>query len=221
VRERNEDAYLIDEEHALFAVADGLGGLPGGELASRTAIEALQQQMRSTPVGAEVSLDSLIHEAHAMVSAAGRSFGGDAVATTLTVARVVGEKVEIGHVGDSFALLIHQGSCTAITREHNVENERAGGAFTRALSHRHPYALTRVVGTREPVRPEFFTATPRVGDRLVLATDGLTDMVDFAQIAACCAAEEPKTCAENLIEAALARGGRDNITVVVIRVDAL
>jgi serine/threonine protein phosphatase PrpC len=114
------------------------------------------------------------------------------------VAHLSGGPAEVGHVGDSFSLLVRRGQCRAITREHNV------------------------VGMPEPLEPEIFEEALRAGDRLVLATDGLTDMVELSDIAALCdLSPEPADASRALIKAAIENGGRDNITVIVIAVDEI
>lgn len=221
VRRRNEDSLLVDPEHQVFAVADGIGGMPGGEVASLTATQALRAAIDRDPAGAVADLQNLVHHAHESVRRAGSRFGPEGIGTTLTMAHITGAHVRFAHVGDSFALLVRGGRCRAITREHNVENERAE-IFRHAP---HPpayrYALTRAVGQPDDVAADLYEEELREGDRLILATDGLTDVVEEAEIVRVCA-EYPapeETCGE-LISSALKRGGPDNITVIVIAATA-
>jgi len=216
VREQNEDMLLIDERRGVFAVADGLGGLPGGEVASRTAIETIRRALNH---GEETrcSLEDLVHRAHAAVRDAGVAYGPTGIGTTLTMVRLDDDVARIAHVGDSFALLIREGECRPLTREHNIENERNNVFDLAPHPPNYRYALTRVVGQPEAYQPDILSESLQVGDRLVLATDGLTDMIDFRAIAELCIKDdEPKAMAENLVAAALEAGGRDNITVVVM-----
>jgi protein phosphatase len=211
---------LIDEPRAVFAVADGLGGLPGGEVASRTAIETIRRALNCDDEK-KCRLEDLVQRAHSAVQEAGLSFGTGGIGTTLTMVRLEDDAAHIAHVGDSFALLIRGGECRPLTREHNIENDRSD-IFALAP---HPpgfrYALTRVVGQPEAFRPDVIEERLLVDDRLVLATDGLTDMIDFPEIAALCSKDnEPRAIAEGLVAAANGAGGRDNITVVVIVIDA-
>jgi protein phosphatase len=222
VREQNEDAFLVDSARNFFAVADGLGGMPGGEVASAAAIASVREQLLRIRPADPVDLPTLFARAHAAVGQAGRSFGPMGIGTTLTVAHVSGGRAEVGHAGDSFALLVRRGQCRAITREHNVENDRGGERDLGGMSPNYRYALTRVVGMPEPLEPEIFEEPLRVGDRLVLATDGLTDMVEQSDIAALCdLSPEPADASRALVRAAIENGGRDNITVIVIAVDEI
>jgi serine/threonine protein phosphatase PrpC len=200
VREHNEDSFVVDLTHGFFAVADGLGGLPGGEVASQAAVAALREQLARLPKQGVPDLGSLVAHAHTAVRVSGRPFGAEGIGTTL---------------------LVRGAACRAITREHNIENERGlmeGGLHAPG----YRYALTRVVGTPEPVRPDFFEEALRLGDRLLLATDGLTDLVELPEIAEICRENsDPTACAAAMIDAALERGGRDNITAIVIAVDEI
>jgi protein phosphatase len=217
VRRRNEDNFLVDADHQVFAVADGIGGMPGGDVASLTATQALRAEIARDPAGAVADLQALVQNAHEAVRRAGSRFGPEGIGTTLTLAHLSGAGVRVAHVGDSFALLVRGGRCRAITREHNVENERA--EMFRLAPHppAYRYALTRALGQPEAVAADIYEEDLREGDRLILATDGLTDVVEEAEIVRVCA-EYPapeETCAE-LISSALKRGGPDNITVIVI-----
>lgn len=220
VREQNEDALLVDQHRSIFAVADGLGGLPGGEVASRTAIGALQQQLRE--LGDQPpDLKKLVLQAHTAVQEAGVPYGATGIGTTLTLARVANDVAHIAHVGDSFALLLRAGTCRPLTREHNIENERTDVFALAPHPPNYRYALTRVLGQPEDFQPDVFTEQLEVGDRLILATDGLTDMIDFSEIAALASPDDPPAAiAEKLVAAAIEAGGRDNITLIVIGVDA-
>ncbi len=220
VREQNEDSLLVDEARCVYAVADGLGGLPGGEVASQAAIATLREELARVSGAKSLDLAPLIEAAHDAVQSAGRPFGPQGIGTTLTLVHLTEGRAEIGHVGDSFALLVRNGQCRPLTREHNIENERGDLTDLAPFPPNYRYALTRVVGTPEPVRPDFFEERLTAGDRLLLATDGLTDMVELSAIAAIVGGHpEPKACTGALIAAALEGGGRDNITVIVISVD--
>jgi protein phosphatase len=117
---------------------------------------------------------------------------------------------------------VRDGRARAITREHNVENERADVESLSPYPSRYRYALTRVLGQLEPLVADVFEETLRPGDRLVVATDGLTDMVDMQDIAGICAgAKDAAAATKDLLQAALDSGGHDNVTLAVVLVDTV
>lgn len=221
VRRRNEDNLLVDLEHQVFAVADGIGGMPGGDVASLTATQALRAEIARDPAAATADLQALVQRAHESVRRTGMRFGAEGIGTTLTLAHIAGVHLHIAHVGDSFALLVRGGRCRAITHEHNVENERRDIFRLSPYPPAYRYALTRAVGQPDDVRADLYDEELREGDRLILATDGLTDVVEDAEILRVCAEyPAPDEACPELIAAALKRGGPDNITVIVIAVSA-
>jgi serine/threonine protein phosphatase PrpC len=220
LRQQNEDSFLVDNDRAVFAVADGIGGMPGGEVASGAAIAALRSEIEARPEVALADLEALAQKAHAAVRAAGRPFGPDGIGTTLTLAHVAQGRANLAHVGDSFAMIVRDGTCRAVTREHNVENERTEIFSLSPYPSGYRYALTRSVGQPDPLQVDVLDAVLHAGDWLLLATDGLTDLVEMDAIAALCAKfAEPATLVPALIREACANGGHDNITVIAIRVD--
>jgi len=219
VRRRNEDNFLVDTDHQAFAVADGIGGMPGGDVASLTATQALKAEIARDAATALADLQALVHRVHESVRRTGSRYGAEGIGTTLTLGHVSGSQLRLAHVGDSFALLVRGGRCRALTREHNVENERGEVLHLGSHAPAYRYALTRALGQPEDVTADLYAEELREGDRVILATDGLTDVVEDAEIVRVCA-EFPgpeEACAE-LIAAALRRGGPDNITVIVIAV---
>jgi PPM family protein phosphatase len=217
VRRRNEDNFLVDDDHGVFAVADGIGGMPGGDVASLTAVQTVKALLTHDAEGATGDLASLVHQVHQAVQRAGLPFGAAGIGTTLTLAHVQEGRARIAHVGDSFALLLRGGRCRAITREHNVENDRRETFAAASHPPAYRYALTRAIGQPGDVAVDILEEDLRDGDRLILATDGLTDVVEEAEIMRVCTEfATPEHAAAQLISSALKRGGPDNITVVVI-----
>jgi len=221
VRRRNEDSFLVDLEHQAFAVADGIGGMPGGDVASLTATQAMRAEIARDAAATLRDLQALVQNVHERVQQTGTRFGAEGIGTTLTFAHIHGARLRLAHVGDSFALLVRGGRCRALTREHNVENER--GDIFRLTSHPpgYRYALTRAIGQPDAIEADLYEEDLREGDRLILATDGLTDVVEEAEIVRVCAEYPvPEEACGELIGSALKRGGPDNITVIVIAVTA-
>lgn len=219
-RSRNEDMVLIDEECQVYVVADGLGGMPAGEVASKVAVETISEVLEDEGCAAIGDLSEVCDEAHEAVKNAGREHGPGGIATTLTVAHLEGRTLKIAHVGDSRAFVLREGGLSPLTREH-----RAGAArhdlwtlFPEEASPRGP--LTRALGQEGRNEVDLATFEVLPGDRFILATDGLTDLVSSAAIERIAgSARDPETCCTRLLEEALVKGGDDNVSVISIHVD--
>ncbi len=219
VRSNNEDAFLIDDQRALFAVADGMGGHRGGEVASHTAIEALR---------AAVANGTPLHDAITRANAAvlTRAAGDDeltGMGTTMTALIAVGgRQLLVGHVGDSRAYLLHEGTLRRATDDHSLVEELVReGRLTPEQAESHPQRaiVTRALGVDEHVDVDLYTLDIEPGDRVLLCSDGLTTMVRERDIERLARTEpDPQHLAEALVAAANAAGGDDNTTVVVVDV---
>jgi PPM family protein phosphatase len=225
-RSGNEDSYFCGR--TVLAVADGLGGHQGGEVASAAAAEplaALDGREFADPAEAAEALTAAIREANAAIldRAAGDP-GLWGMGTTVTAAALAGERhLQLAHVGDSRAYLLRDGSLEQLTTDHTVVAELVRrGRLTPAQAAIHPERsiLTRAVG----LDPRVPVDTPdplelQDGDQVLLCSDGLTEPVDDDQIAQLLSAEpDGNTACQALIDAANAAGGPDNITVVLLRV---
>ena len=225
-RSGNEDSYFCGR--TVFAVADGLGGHQGGEVASAAAVEplaALDGREFATPTEAAEALAGAITEANTTIltQAAGNpELWG--MGTTVTAATLAGDRhLQLAHVGDSRAYLLRDGTLDQRTTDHTVVGELVRrGRLTPAQAAIHPERsiLTRAVGLdpRIPVdTPDPLELTP--GDQVLLCSDGLTEVVPDVKIAQLLAAEpDGEAACRSLIDAANSAGGPDNITVVLIRV---
>lgn len=219
VRERNEDAYLIDEP--LFAVADGMGGHRGGEVASSLALETLESLFQrgggDLAEQVQVANEAVFERSIRDVSVAG-------MGTTLTAALVQGDRVRLAHVGDSRAYLLRDGGLRQLTEDHTLVHRMVlDGEITEQEAETHPYRsiLTRSLGTDTEVEIDRDEVPVLPGDRLLLCTDGLTGMLDRGQLESLVASiDDPGELAERLVRAANRAGGIDNITVVVVDVRA-
>jgi serine/threonine protein phosphatase PrpC len=225
-RSGNEDSYFCGR--SVFAVADGLGGHQGGEVASAAAVEplaALDGREFAEPAEAAEALTAAVREANAAIldRAAGDP-GLWGMGTTVTAAALAGDRhLQLAHVGDSRAYLLRDGSLDPLTTDHTVVGELVRrGRLTPAQAAIHPERsiLTRAVG----LDPRIPVDTPdplelRDGDQVLLCSDGLTEAVDDDQIAELLSSTPEGTAAcQALIDAANAAGGPDNITVVLLRV---
>ncbi len=222
-RRRNEDAYVL--EPPLFAVADGMGGAQAGEVASRLAAAALSDTDPGSLSGTE-RVTSLFQEANRRVyerSATDPAVSG--MGTTMTVALVEGDDVVIGHVGDSRAYRLRGGQFEQLTDDHSLVNElMKSGKLSPEEAETHPQraVITRALGTDPDVDVDAFEVRAEDGDVYLICSDGLTTMVDDADILALLEENHddlPKA-AKALVAAANRRGGEDNITVVAFRIDA-
>jgi PPM family protein phosphatase len=213
-RRRNEDSYVIDPP--LFAVADGMGGAQAGEVASKLAAGAVKER------GADV--ESLVQEANRRVHQ--RSLedpNTTGMGTTLTVAEVADGVVSIGHVGDSRAYLVRDGSLEQLTEDHSLVGEllRTGKlSAEEAETHPQRSMITRALGTDPNVDVDIFSVEPRDGDLFLLCSDGLTSMVDDREILRLVGEKRGDLdgLVKALIKAANKGGGEDNITVIAFEI---
>jgi protein phosphatase len=230
VRAGNEDAFLMIPDAGVFIVADGMGGHAAGEVASEMAVtivsKALQQVAgRSDADAAEIIRRSLV-DANAeifkrtLVEQDKRGMG-----TTATAMVINGERYMVGQVGDSRAYVLRDGQLLQITKDHSYVQEQVdAGYLTLEQARTHPYSnvITRCVGANADVAPDVYGGTLHAGDVFLLASDGLTGMLEDYELHSILSSE--RTVGEfvdSLIAEANRRGGLDNITVIVIRIDAV
>jgi len=214
VYDHNEDTVSMLPDQGLFLVADGMGGHASGEIASRIAAETLLD------TGVRMPLADALVEAHRAVAAAADVDASRAgMGSTAVALRIEKGIAHIAWVGDSRGYLYRRGSLRRLTRDHSLVNlmlER--GEITAADIDRHPqrHVVTQTLGHGSPV-PSTVEARVRVGDRLLLCSDGLNDEIDDGQIAGVLSrTPDVEDAARQLIDVALAHGGRDNISVVVV-----
>jgi len=216
-RRHNEDAYVV--EPPLFAVADGMGGAKAGEVASNLAAAALQETDGEGSSG-EARVAGLIQEANRRVfRRATEDRDASGMGTTMTVALVEGDRVVIGHVGDSRAYLFRDGRLEQLTDDHSLVAELVrSGKLTPEEAEIHPQraVITRAVGTEPDVDVDTFSIEGAPGDLFMICSDGLTDMVDEETIREAVEENRPdlQQAAKALVNAANRVGGEDNITVV-------
>jgi len=215
VREGNEDSFLAEEP--LFAVADGMGGHRGGEVASSLALETIERMFAR----GEGELVEQVREANRAVferSTLDRAVAG--MGTTLTAALLEGDHIRLAHVGDSRAYLVRDGRLRLLTEDHTLVHRMVlEGELTEAEAEVHPHRsiLTRALGVDPDVEVDEITLEVRAGDRLLLCSDGLTGMLPEPRVEEILGAEvEPQRAVDRLIREANDAGGVDNITAIVI-----
>lgn len=204
VRERNEDRWLARRYAGtvLLAVADGVGGSSGGDIASGLTVETLAAAFAAPTFrqSARSALADAIQRANEAVLRRSAELGHPQAASTLVAVAIRGREACIANVGDSRAYLIRRGTPRQITTDH------AGGPAS---------SITRFLGDARGVQPDIFVETLQPGDRLVLCSDGLTRHVSDAEIAAHASVADPARAADELVGMANARGGLDNVTVLI------
>ena len=196
IRSGNEDNFTVDSSptRGIFIVADGMGGHAAGEVASEMAVQIIQRELAG--IG---TLD------------------GDDV-----VKLVSGGRYLIGQVGDSRVYLLRDGSFSQLTKDHSYVQEQVDAGFlTPEQARYHPYSnvITRCVGAGHDVEPDIYRGEVRAGDIYLVASDGLTGMVDDRRLAQLLASRaEPEQKVQALISEANGRGGLDNITAIIVQV---
>ncbi len=229
VRSGNEDSFLLDCAQGLFIVADGMGGHAAGEVASEMAVQIVSRELGSlrglSDGEAAAKMRSAIRKANAAIfdrTLAEHDKRG--MGTTTTVMVLFSRRYLIGQVGDSRAYLLREGQLLQLTKDHSYVQEQVdAGLLTPEQARTHPYSnvITRCVGANEDVAPDVYFGNLEQKDVVLLASDGLTGMLEDEQIAAIMAAEEnPESAVNKMIADANRRGGLDNITAIVVRVDA-
>lgn len=230
-RKRNEDSYLISDEHGLFLVADGMGGAAGGDIASKLAVTTVGEAFRAErfpvktvdqkrPVYA-LQFVSAIEAAHnAVVKRATDEPDLHGMGTTLVGARFLRKKrrVYVAHVGDSRCYRLRDGALKLLTTDHTFTAKGMDGPMANRIR--------RAVGIGKRVKVDMVVDIPKPGDLYLLCSDGLNKMVDDESIRKTMLDSLPpapdatalEAVAERLVEEANAAGGRDNVTALVARV---
>lgn len=222
-RRANEDSHLA--RAPLFVVADGMGGAQAGEVASRIAIESFQEGLHDAPAP-EAALAELTQRANARIHELSHSNAEQAgMGTTLTAVYVGEREISIAHVGDSRAYRLRDGTLERLTEDHSLVDELLRqGRLTpeEALEHPQRSVITRALGPEGLVEVDTRSYSARDGDVYLLCSDGLTTMLAEDRVAELLQAHASlRDAGEALIAAANEAGGRDNITVVLLRVEEL
>lgn len=238
-RKHNEDSLLSSEDHGLFVVADGVGGRKAGELASaitvntfqsyapqiKAALDAYADNTNSDTRNAVLSLlNSTANAASRRVYEAASATGRQGMTTTLVAACVGGGAAFIVHVGDSRSYLLRSGQLRQLTEDHSMVNELIRqGSMTpeEAATSRYRNVITRAVGLYPNVRADTLHVELLEGDRIMLCSDGLSDLVHPNRILDLMLGNNLQPMVDQLVQDALDAGGRDNITVIVVEPEAV
>lgn len=217
VRKVNEDSFVIDESSGLAIVADGMGGHIAGEVASRTAVETVRDFLKGQTPSVEI-VEKAIHAACKRVFELGRKDDKKrGMGSTIDVVVRSGDRAIIGHVGDSRVYLLRGGQTYRLTKDHTIVAAQVeAGILTPEEADQSTLrgVLTRALGTHESVQVDTLALDLAPGDVLLLCTDGLTKYVRDEELAN--VREATPNAAKSLVDQANARGGEDNVCVVLI-----
>ena len=234
-REHNEDSFLVNEDLGLYAICDGMGGHAGGETASRLAVQTIERELLSArlreddPFSADKPLDdtplagALREAVEGACAAVFRTSKSNpelqGMGTTCISLLIHGEHALVGHVGDSRAYLVRDGEITQLSEDHSLVNEqvRAGLlSVEEAKVSRLKNIITRSVGFEEDVLVDVMGVETRAGDKFLLCSDGLANLVENDEIREFLLAHPLEEVPPRLVELANDRGGDDNITVLAV-----
>ncbi|MFN8483377.1 MAG: PP2C family serine/threonine-protein phosphatase [Anaerolineae bacterium] len=236
VREGNEDNILVhaplDEalmraKGRLFLLADGMGAHAAGELASRLAVEILAAEYYGdNGPSPEKALENGVHKAnlHIYQLGHGSKNGHGPMGTTLTAVAVNGRYAHIAHVGDSRAYLLRNDGVAQLTTDHSMVGEMVRMRMItveQARVHPDRNALSRCIGMTPLLKVDMIRQELHPGDTLVLCSDGLWSLVRESEIGAVAAEHPPQAACDRLVELAKSYGGDDNISAIVVRVQAI
>ena len=219
-RQGNEDNFFV--RAPLFVVADGMGGAQAGEVASEIAVRSFDDEL---PNGSRAeALVRVIEQANKRIHDRARSDDSlHGMGTTTTAAYVDDDEVVIAHVGDSRAYLLRNGELVRLTKDHSLVGELvARGKLTEEQAEQHPQrsVITRALGPEASVQVDIDIFPAKAGDLFLLCSDGLTSMVHEPKLRPLFEeADSLEVLGKRLIDAANAAGGRDNITVILFRLE--
>jgi protein phosphatase len=232
VRPLNEDAIGARPDLGLFVLCDGLGGYNAGEIAATMAVSSLLTTLAGDythalaagmPFDPAATLTERLVELNGTIArAAANSAAFEGMATTVVVAWIIGDRLWVAHAGDSRLYRFREGVLEGLTRDHSFSQELLDAGMVTAEEAKVLPAknlVTRALGAGDDVEPEVNDFPLRVGDVLMMCSDGLTEMIEDMEIAGAIFASVPdvQRAAQRLVDLANAGGGRDNVSVIVIR----
>jgi serine/threonine protein phosphatase PrpC len=229
IRSGNEDNFTVDTSatRGIFIVADGMGGHAAGEVASEMAVQIVQRELSGVR---DLDGEEVVQLVASALKLANRAIHERTVTevdkqgmgTTASVLVLAGARYLIGQVGDSRVYLLRDSSFVQLTKDHSYVQEQVdAGYLTPEQARYHPYSnvITRCVGAGSDVEPDIYRGEVRPGDTFLVASDGLTGMVDDRRLAQLLSSRaEPERKVHALIAEANGRGGLDNITAIIVQV---
>jgi protein phosphatase len=230
IRSGNEDNFAVEAngDRGIFIVADGMGGHAAGEVASEMAVQIVQRELKGVDDLADGTATKVLGEALRIANRAIHErtiteVDKQGMGTTASVLLLADSRYLIGQVGDSRVYLLRDGALKQITKDHSYVQEQVDlGNLTPEQARYHPYSnvITRCVGASPEVEPDLYAGEARTGDIFLIASDGLTGMVDDRRLAQLLMSRaEPERKVQALISEANGRGGLDNITAIVVHIE--
>ena len=231
IRSGNEDNFAVDAtgDRGLFIVADGMGGHAAGEVASEMAVQTVERELTGVRdlddrASADRMKEALRKANRSIHDRTITEVDKQGMGTTASVLLLSATRYLIGQVGDSRVYILRDGALQQITKDHSYVQEQVDAGFlTPEQARYHPYSnvITRCVGASPEVEPDVYQGEVRIGDLFLVASDGLTGMVDDRRLQMLLMSRaEPERKVHSLISEANGRGGLDNITAIVVQITA-
>jgi serine/threonine protein phosphatase Stp1 len=222
-RKVNEDSLLVRTEHGLWAVADGMGGHQAGDVASSTVTQALLH------LPADNGLDAIVEDAivalkranSELIALAGDGDGDQSMGSTVVGLAIADGQFRCFWAGDSRAYRIRDKQIEQISRDHSLVQSLVDAGMLQpdeAIDHPNANIITRAVGVAKELSVDVVSGDVKRGDQFLLASDGLTRVVEDHEMAAELLSNPPRAAAEKLIEIVLARGAPDNVSIIIAKV---
>lgn len=228
LRKRNEDHYLVMDKYGLFIVCDGMGGHKGGEIASTLAVENIEEYMLTLSANSlweePISiLNAAICKANHLIWLQGQDNPEwHEMGTTITAAVINKKQLSVANVGDSSLYMFRNGKLKKITRDHTLAEKMVADGLLKNEDKKNSgynHILTRALGAQEDVLIDNFEHRLYAGDLVLLCSDGLTDMLENNEIESILNQNDNlENSINTLLEAALKKGGYDNITIILLRI---
>ena len=238
IRKDNEDTLLVDDDIGLYVVADGMGGHRAGEVASQLVVESIRNHIKNfhegrvTPSVPEMADQTLSPAANLVVTgialsnkvvyeASKNNDDYKGMGSTVSILYVSDGTLVAANVGDSPIYLIHRGQIETLSVMHTLMAEHAAAhpAEAEQIGPEYQHVLTRAMGTETTVKANICEIPYFIDDKLVISSDGLTDLVSPEEILAAATRHPPDIACQTLVDTANTRGGTDNITVIVLKVN--
>ena len=221
-RKINEDSVLDDTDRGLWAVADGMGGHDAGEVASAAVVDALQRLPDCSDFDrfTRLAVEALRQVNDELIRLARSQDSEKTIGTTVVGLTIAGDRFRCFWAGDSRAYWYRGGEIMRLSRDHSLVQDLVDAGMLKpeeAESHENANVITRAVGVRDRLEVDTVSGDAQPGDIFLLASDGLTRLVDDAEIAAQLNGGSMEAAADRMLETVLERGAPDNVSLVIIR----